>query len=338
MPETSKQTIALGGRLPGRYDARTGSLKWKTLTVVTMDHVLTATFGLALLYALGATSVAKCTLQATTVLTAWRWAIAASFVWLLAFGVSFTVDVPQGYSDLMWYSVALVSLCPAIAVLGARRPGTSAWTWFVILPMLAVLGWPMLTVWGHNLRSASFQLEIPQLAGFVLVLLMSAGNYIGTRYWASACLYAMALCLLVAPVSAVAPQGLSADASRSLAGLVLGAAVGVADVSSRRRRPAPSSLDGLWEDYRNLFGIVWSRRLQDRLNAVASQQKWPLRVAPSGFHWSQTITREQRQETEIKVEQSLRWMLRRFVDPEWIDSRLHPLTGESPRDQVDLSA
>ncbi|MEZ6148255.1 MAG: hypothetical protein R3B91_23050 [Planctomycetaceae bacterium] len=49
----------------------------------------------------------------------------------------------EGVDDLMWYSVALLSLCPPIAVLGARRPGAAAWTWFVILPMLAVLGWPM---------------------------------------------------------------------------------------------------------------------------------------------------------------------------------------------------
>ncbi len=293
-----------------------------------MDNILTAVAALAIMVATGVIATAAMALRPTTLLVAWRWAMGAVLIWLITLGGSLLNPGVDEIDELMWYSVVLLSLCPAIAVLGARRPGAAAWTWFVMLPMLAVLGWPMLTVWGSDLRAGSFQLEVPQLIGFVLILLMGAGNYVGTKFWASACLYAVALCLLVAPLSTVAPEGLQTGLARQMAGLALGGAAMMARVQSRNRLSTLSPIDQLWDDYRNMFGIVWGNRLQERLNGVARQQAWPLEVTPMGIVWQESLTDEQRQETAAKLEQTLRWLLRRFVDPTWIDERLK--TSSSP--------
>ncbi|MCA9077224.1 MAG: hypothetical protein KDA93_19515 [Planctomycetaceae bacterium] len=263
-------------------------------------------------------------MRSTTLTTAWVWSMASVVYWLIT--LCWPVISPgtkEGVDDLMWYSVALLSLCPPIAVLGARRPGAAAWTWFVILPMLAVLGWPMLTVLGSDLQPGSFQLELPQLIGFTLVLVMGTGNYVGTRYWISACLYAVALCLIVAPLSTVTPASLTPGFARTLGSLAMGAAVIVPSLLPRRSE-ARDPLDRIWYDFRNLFGLVWSRRLQERINGVAQQREVPVEMTPLGILWKESLSETSRKEAKDKLEQVLRWHLRRFVDAEWIDARMPP--------------
>ncbi|MCA9026224.1 MAG: hypothetical protein KDA86_13540 [Planctomycetaceae bacterium] len=287
-----------------------------------MEVLLRAAAVLSVMFAILVIGMAVRTLRLTTLVIAWRWALGATLVWMFALSWSFAAPDREALQDLLWYAVSLISLCPGIAVLGARRPGSAAWTWFVVLPMLAVLGWPMLTVLGGDNRVASVQLEIPQLIGFVLVLLMGSGNYIGTKFWSSSCMYAVAVCLLVAPLSTMAPEGLSDVRARQLAGLILGAAVAIAVVQGRRSSSHPSPLDRLWDDFRNSFGIVWANRLQERVNSVARQKSWPLELTPFGILWSEPLTDHDRHEASVKLEETLRWLLRRFVDPSWIDDRL----------------
>ncbi|MCA9112443.1 MAG: hypothetical protein KDA52_20980, partial [Planctomycetaceae bacterium] len=103
---------------------------------------------LSVMFAILVIGMAVRTLRLTTLVIAWRWALGAALVWMFALSWSFAAPDREALQDLLWYAVSLISLCPGIAVLGARRPGSAAWTWFVVLPMLAVLGWPMLTVLG----------------------------------------------------------------------------------------------------------------------------------------------------------------------------------------------
>ncbi len=68
---------------------------------------------------------------------------------------------------------------------------------------------------------------------------------------------------------------------------------------------------------------MWARRVLDRVNATALQEAWPVRLQLNGFvpvdpSRPLSITSEQ----SGQIEHTLRWLLRRFADPEWIDERI----------------
>ena len=59
----------------------------------------------------------------------------------------------------------------------------------------------------------------------------------------------------------------------------------------------------------------------DRINRTADEEHWPVRLELHGFVPLDEIAEVSLQANE-RVEQVLRWHLKRFVEPEWIDRRL----------------
>jgi hypothetical protein len=337
------------------------------LTVLLMALAINSLAALSLALSLRGVWLGRQRLQHTTLIPAGGWAVAAVVLWTVAFGLSGAGTFPPPQQDALWYATALVALCPAIVVLGARRPGASVWNAFVIFPLLGVLGWPLLTLWAGGGEIRALRLETPQLIGFVLVLLMGAGNYIGTRFGLAAAAYVFSLCLLVGTVSAVAPSLVQGSSlARSLATICLGLAVvgargvlrepegivdqlrdqpegdaasTVGDDTSAAGSPVtaevPTGFDLVWTDYRDTFGIVWAKRFQERLNGIAAQQKWPARLTDAGLEWEpdEAVDRDQ---VEGRIDQTFRWLLRRFVDPPWIDERLNqPATSRGSKEPAD---
>lgn len=227
-----------------------------------------------------------------------------------------------------WYLAAVLFLCPPIAVLGARRPGARVWAAFILLPLVLVLSWPALAQLPSVWRGNPMQLETPSVVAFALVAIMGLGNYVGTRFSLPAILLGGALWQVVAPLTGSVEAAIG-FAAAFRATLCLGAAAALAAVVESAARPIPPSLDRVWIDFRNLFGIVWSKRLMERVNDTARRENWPARLEIDGLHWpSPDVTPGQRLLTEQRVEYTLRWLLRRFVDPPWIDARLPP-SGQS---------
>jgi hypothetical protein len=164
-----------------------------------------------------------------------------------------------------------------------------------------------------------------------LVLVMGAGNYLGTRFTVPAMLFTVALLLLVAPLSGMFPDGFpTAGVSRTWATLCLSASTLFAWRTSKANgQPWPAShrsmeeCDRLWIDFRDFFGIVWARRIQDRINAVAAKEQWPVRLEMHGIVWiEKELSVEQVHAAAKRFSQTFRWLLRRFVDRAWIDGRL----------------
>jgi hypothetical protein len=113
------------------------------------------------------------------------------------------------------------------------------------------------------------------------------------------------------------------DAYRAAGTLLWLLAAVAAHRAARRSLPIDPGVDRLWSDFRNLFGIVWAHRLQERINAEAAREQWPVRLTPSGLVW-QSEAESARAQALPRVEHILRWLLRRFVDDAWIAERLLP--------------
>ena len=153
-------------------------------------------------------------LKSTTLSSAWVWAIGALTFWTATWIADHLVHaVANSVADHLWYACAVLALCPAIAVLGSRRPGTRVWNWFIQVPMLFVLGWPVLTLWLQGSDVRGLQLETPQLIAYLLVLVMGAGNYLGTRFTLASLCFAAANGLIVISSSAISRMASSVNVS-----------------------------------------------------------------------------------------------------------------------------
>ncbi|MCA9056281.1 MAG: hypothetical protein KDA75_20770, partial [Planctomycetaceae bacterium] len=145
----------------------------------------------------------------TTLKTAARWGLAAVAVWLTAWVWDrFATGYRQPWGDFLWYLAGLTTISMFVAVLGAKRPGVRAWPWFVLLPLVTVFSLPVIAAAWPFSHGTSVRVPLPLMIGFAVVLLMGAGNYVGTRYSMAAALSAVAVCLVVAPLSDAAPVSL----------------------------------------------------------------------------------------------------------------------------------
>jgi len=280
-------------------------------------------------------------LRKTTLLGAWLWGALALGAWAVTFFVTEVLGVVSpGVADQLWLGSAVLLVCPLIAVLGARRPGSRVWGLFIVAPLAVVLDLPAVTAWNRDFHPAPLRLEVPMLAGYGLVLLMGAGNYLGTRFALPALLAAAAMVLV--PVSMSSLHWLAESfPARATATLLLGIAVWMAAIAMRKaaRRggsltpsptpmgeggaSGPSRFDRLWNDFRDLYGIVWARRVMDRVNDAAVHEGWPVRLHLHGFAGLDPAQPPELAPDQLQqIERALRWLLRRFVDPEWIDERI----------------
>jgi hypothetical protein len=96
-------------------------------------------------------------------------------------------------------------------------------------------------------------------------------------------------------------------------------------LAMRRSQAKPSDpFDLLWLDFRDAFGLLWSLRLQERVNAAAKSAGWEIELAWTGFVDKRPKAAQGIQ--GISIPQELRpvmsGLLRRFVSKEWIAARL----------------
>lgn len=268
--------------------------------------------------------------QGTTLVAAWRWGYGAWVLWVISWLMEISHRFPAGILDQLWYLTALLILAALVSVLGAKRPGTRVWSWFVTMPMLLVLWWPATFPWFRDWPPPHLTLMAPALWAYAVVCVMGLGNYIGTRFLISAGLLAGALFWLVMPYSGWVPDILpSSTGCRIRATFCAGFAVIWPALLAATPRFIHSPWDRVWVDFVNIFGIVWGRRLQDRFNDTARQSRWGVRLDFYGLMWDDvpepTSIGDKRPAPSWTPEMiaTLSWLLRRFVDQEWIDRRVH---------------
>ena len=218
------------------------------------------------------------------------------------------------------FAIAATTLCPLMAVLGAKRPQNRGWQW-VVLTLWIVLLWPAVQA---VLLPSGRHLELFVAWKLFLWGQISIGllNYLPTRHW-------LAAVLVAAGQAALLREHLWLDGILTQegawplgTGCLLAAALMLfwnnthnRDSKSRRgKMNFPNALqqfEDRWQNFRNAYGAFWALRILGRVNQTAELRDWPLRL-----HWSGFETLEDQHPTEeqlAELDQTLSTLLRRFV-------------------------
>jgi hypothetical protein len=298
-----------------------------SLTYATIATFLTAVGVFALV-------ARRACLRGTTLVAPWWWSMFA----VLSLGLT-ECALAWAPSSAAWTSharfmAAAATLCPMMAVLGARRPQDRAWQ-LIVASMVLVVVWP--AAQALLFRPERALTLHPAWRGFVTILwLLGLVNGLPTRHAIATLLAAAGQACLLSGASPVLIGGqmLSGwlgewpgDSARVLLGLALCTmAVGLWAWRLCPDRSLYSAVDRAWLDFRDLYGAVWSLRIAERFNAAAALQGWPGRLGWRGMHGpvepdpnEGTVHRP-----SAASRQALVGLLRRFVSDGWIAQRWPP--------------
>jgi hypothetical protein len=139
--------------------------------------------------------------QHTSLQATCGWGLVAAFAWLVSSVLMLLIPANRPLLDQFGMWTAILTLCPLISALGARRPTSRVWNWFIIVPLIAVLGWPALVVLADWPDVPPLRIQAPVFVAFAVVLAMGVGNYLATRFMAAALLAGGSVVLSLLPLS-----------------------------------------------------------------------------------------------------------------------------------------
>ncbi len=302
-------------------------------------------------------------LRHTTLRAVWWWSFGAfsavAAVELLATLAGSRIDHSLQPSR---YAAAMLTFCPMMAVLGAKRPQSRTWQW-IVLSLWFILLIPAIQWWLYRPSNVMHVFTAWKL--FLLVqLVIGLVNYLPTRYWASALLATAGQVLLVSKHLPLVGFSLPVfDHIAAFGQIAMGPLLGLTALASaawmvhladlRHRRPS-AGIDHVWIDFRDLFGVVWAMRVGQQINTYSAMYGWHISLQWSGLRWigpeeigareigaketvdvattsADTANESQMSEqTAAALRKSLRGTLRRFVPAEWIAERLETEAPVAP--------
>jgi hypothetical protein len=266
-------------------------------------------------------------IQDTTLVGPSRWMLGSLLVisgtqLLVAFVDRGSNEEASGWKTAILFAAAATSFCPLMSLLGAKRPQDRGWH-FVVIALWAILVLPVAEslVLRHG--------QMPDLRGarswFMLVLIvLGVVNSLPTRFWFPALLFGSGQLLMLASYLPMVRE--IVDDSQTLAGLSCCAiALIIATWLARHKRLLQGSLDVVWIDFRDSFGLLWGLRVAEQINIAARSSEWPLRLRWRGFvgiqgepfDWNSLSD-----DTRKSLNQVVQNLLRRFVSSNWIAERV----------------
>ena len=263
-----------------------------------------------------------------TVKHSWRWALVAAVSLLASVAMSGRFfEISPALSSLLQLLSVVLMMTPAVSTLGARNPGVSVWQIFVVVPLIIVLLWPGLGDLISSRGKEPLRLGIPAFSGLCLVLLMSMSTCVGTSLTLASLFFFFAVSLglfpamgwmdLMSPWQSVIPFLL-------LSAVVLSArTIGIRGRAIETAQTRSALVDASWALFQDLYGLVWARRIQERVNQFASREKWNVLLTHEGFRDANG-----KSPSDLDLEKprdALRWVLSRFADEQWIAEKLYRL-------------
>ena len=216
--------------------------------------------------------------------------------------------------------LSTVTLCPAISLLGAKRPQDKPWH-FIVASLWVVLTLPGIQA---MVMSRNGELDVHAALGWFLIGLILFGitNSVFSRFWPCILLAGFGATVLLSPFLPGPFRALTAINSR-WGTISYSAAALLAAVRLGRSPRTTKPMDRLWRDFRDAFGLVWTLRVAERINATAQSHGWNISA-----DWQGIRRRDEASATESTPEQTrafrqnLSNLLRRFVNDDWIAERL----------------
>jgi hypothetical protein len=263
-----------------------------------------------------------------TVMYSWRWSLVAASSLLLSVVMSGKLfETSPATSSLLHLVSIVLLLTPSVSTLGARHPGVATWQVFVVIPLIIVLLWPGLSDLISSRGQEPLRLGVPAFSGLCLVLMMSMSTCFGTSLTAASLFFLSSVSLGLCP--AMGWMDLNSP-WQSLIPLLLLCGTGLALRSIRLRirdiekaKTKSDLVDASWSLFQDLYGLVWARRIQDRVNQFAAREQWNVLLTHEGFR-DMNGNSPSDQELE-KPRDALRWVLTRFADEKWISEKLFRL-------------
>jgi hypothetical protein len=286
--------------------------------------VVTSAIGATLAIAAGLAVLlsARDAVRQTTLVGAWWWTLVAFVAWS---GVELWAMFSRtggGPSPLLRFAAVAISFCPAIAVIGAKRPQHTAWN-LVVMSLWMIAALPAAEAYFLQ-RGGGIKIGDMQSVFLWGLVLLGPTCYLLTRYWLPAILVCAAQIVALAPHLVFIRRAVVTQPG--LVGLMLAAmALVVAWVVSRRRSGTDSDYERAWLDFRDTFGLFWALRVQERVNAAAKQFDWDVELGWRGFRRASNGAKltEMDDNIEPALRSTFKGLLRRFVSHEWINERLH---------------
>ena len=210
--------------------------------------------------------------------------------------------------------VTALGVCPAMALLGAKRPQHGVWQ-FIVAALAVVIALPALSA---LLVRPGTMPDVGPLWPWFLLALLAVGwmNFVATRRAVAASLIVAGQGLLAReflPLVA-APATAAADATGAVA-LAAGALLAAAQAVVSGRRPAGGAawIDAPFLALRETLGAAWALRIAERFNAVAADRGWPCRLGFAGLDPAAVDG-----PWRTAADRAFRALARRFATADWL--------------------
>ncbi|MBC18851.1 MAG: hypothetical protein CMJ74_01155 [Planctomycetaceae bacterium] len=296
---------------------RTVTKEW---AVMMFDLVASACLGMGLFAALAAM---RYRVEQTTLVGPWMWTnIAAGSVVSTSLLIKI---VPADFATLLSYLAVTATLCPMVALLGAKRPQNRAWQW-IVAALWLIFFLPAFTA--VILRHTVLQLGGIWTGLIVILVLLPIGNYLSTRYVVSVLLTAAAQIILLLDCGAITPavsplwaieNGWFSPNTVALT-LFLLATITALTLTPKQIQTSDQAdrTTELWREFSQRYGMLWSRRVADRAEKLLKQAGFSLQLGTDAFYLTANRQPIPAEELPEKATATLRNLLLRFVSQSWM--------------------